>query len=83
MAPQASGNEAQHSKGRKPPKDSNAGLFSSLSKPGVLQDAVAAKVVWARVKGYPWWPVSVLARAHQVNNSAEKSGTDRQQFRGV
>lgn len=29
-----------------------------LSAKGLCKDASASKCVWARVKGYPWWPVS-------------------------
>ena len=31
--------------------------FGHLAKPGVIEDAEAARVIWARVKGYPWWYV--------------------------
>lgn len=31
------------------------GDFGCLGRPGVVLDAEVAKVVWARVKGYPWW----------------------------
>jgi hypothetical protein len=34
--------------------------WSVLGKPGVLLDAEAAKVVWCRVKGYPWWCVCAV-----------------------
>ncbi|GFH08776.1 histone-lysine N-methyltransferase, partial [Haematococcus lacustris] len=32
-----------------------------LSHPRLLQDAGSCQVVWARVKGYPYWPAQVLS----------------------
>jgi hypothetical protein len=50
--------------GRKKGKDGQQqDVFACLSKRGVCQDAEAHRVVWARVKGYPWWPVSLFTQA--------------------
>lgn len=38
-------------------------LQASLSADRLLDDAKAAQVVWARVKGYPFWPAQVLNEA--------------------
>ena len=31
-----------------------------LNTPQLLEDAQAANVVWARVRGFPFWPVSLI-----------------------
>lgn len=35
--------------------------YRSLLNSKLLDEAVAANVVWARVKGYPYWPVSLFS----------------------
>eukprot|EP00879_Flechtneria_rotunda_P017339 GHRR01018163.1.p1 GENE.GHRR01018163.1~~GHRR01018163.1.p1 ORF type:complete len:1141 (+),score=450.05 GHRR01018163.1:168-3590(+) len=60
-------------------KDPCFQLYSALSKPGVYHDAHTSKVVWARVKGYPWWPAQVLSKAaakQHLGNVTHKSKTD-------
>jgi hypothetical protein len=32
-------------------------LHHAVSDPAVTQAALQCKLVWAQVKGYPWWPV--------------------------
>lgn len=33
-------------------------IQKALTHPKLLEDAHACQVIWARVKGYPFWPVS-------------------------
>ena len=40
-------------------KGARTGDDAGMGSPGVCSDAASSRVVWARVKGYPWWPVSV------------------------
>lgn len=42
--------------------DAPEGL-AGLLHPKLLEDAAGAHVVWARVKGYPYWPVSTPQKA--------------------
>eukprot|EP00983_Pelagomonas_calceolata_P017453 546729-Pelagomonas_calceolata.AAC.4 len=35
--------------------------WSQLQHPKALADALSSNVCWARVKGYPYWPVSTRA----------------------
>lgn len=37
-----------------------------LTHPKVVEDAMRSEVVWARVKGYPYWPVSGLRAVHTL-----------------
>lgn len=41
--------------GRKNKLQSIDPLQAQLSAKAVVNDAKAARVIWARVKGYPWW----------------------------
>lgn len=41
--------------GRKNKLHSADPLATLLSKQALVNDAKAARVIWARVKGYPWW----------------------------
>jgi hypothetical protein len=35
-------------------------LHTAFSQPALIQLAHSHKVVWAQVKGHPWWPVRFL-----------------------
>lgn len=52
--------------------------LSSLSKALVMRDAAAARIVYARVKGFPHWPVSgTSAETVAVPLEAAKAGSVR------
>eukprot|EP00878_Enallax_costatus_P012229 GHUV01012772.1.p1 GENE.GHUV01012772.1~~GHUV01012772.1.p1 ORF type:complete len:999 (+),score=387.95 GHUV01012772.1:221-3217(+) len=54
-------------------------LTQELSAKGLCRDANASKCIWARVKGYPWWPAQALSKAaakQHLGNVTHKSRSD-------
>uniref|UniRef100_A0A7S0S5E0 Histone-lysine N-methyltransferase n=1 Tax=Chlamydomonas leiostraca TaxID=1034604 RepID=A0A7S0S5E0_9CHLO len=59
-------------------EDSQA-IQKALANPKLLEDAQACQVVWARVKGYPFWPAQVLndaAASKKLGKVAHKRNFD-------
>lgn len=57
------------SKKGKAAKTSAQDPYDHLARRSFCKDAEAAKVIWARVKGYPFWPVST--KQHQQEAASQ------------
>jgi hypothetical protein len=53
------------SKGKSAKAKKSQDPYDDLARRSFCKDAEAAKVIWARVKGYPFWPVSTPHCAEQ------------------
>jgi hypothetical protein len=62
MAEGGQGNSAGPQVSQSSGAGANTGTLDAVCDARLCDEADAANVVWARVKGYPWWPVSASAR---------------------